>query len=321
MRNLIYYLVISLFLVGCSKSYHGDLIFVEPGPEDSFKFPYFLFIPNKAIQHEKVFLIIESNNSGFVDDDLQKHIEKAERTAVSDFYLGNYVAHEMKYPLLVPVFPRLKSQSKIYTHSLDRDVMLQKNSPLERLDLQLIEMVKDAQVKLTTRNILIQPKFLLTGFSASGTFANRFTIIHPDKVFAVAAGGLNGLLMLPLDTLNNEALNYPIGTNDLLTLTNKSFSRDLFLNTPQFYFMGKSDDNDAVPFSDAYDEDEREQIYRLLGEKMQPERWNNCIQIYANLNVNATILSFDGVGHEHPETIKREIVTFFTDVINNNQAP
>ena len=109
---------------------------------------------------------------------------------------------------------------------------------------------------------------------------------------------MNGLLMLPLDTLNNEALNYPIGTNDLKAITNKSFAKDLFMKTPQFYFMGKLDENDAVPYSDAFDQDEREQIYRLLGEKMQPERWNNCIRIYENLNVNATILSYDGVGHD-----------------------
>ncbi len=28
----------------------------------------------------KLFVLIEPNNSGFADDDLQKHIEKAERT-------------------------------------------------------------------------------------------------------------------------------------------------------------------------------------------------------------------------------------------------
>lgn len=318
MRNFFLFLIIPLLLIGCTKSYNGDLIFVKPGLSDNFKFPYFLFIPNNTIQNEKVFVIIEPNNSGFVDDDLQKHIEKAKRIATKDFYLGNYVSQKLKYPLLVPVFPRSKSQSLIYTHSLDRDVMLQKSNQLERIDKQLIEMFEDVRLKLFNKNIHSHSQFLLTGFSASGTFANRFTLIHPDKVFAVAAGGLNGLLMLPLDTLNKEALNYPVGTNDLKALTDKSFDRDLFIKLPQFYFMGKLDENDAVPYSDAFGQDEREQIYRLLGKQMQPERWNNCIRLYENLNVNAIILSYEEVGHEQPESIKKEIIKFFRDVIQKS---
>ena len=318
MRNFVFYSMIFLMLVGCSQQYNGELIFVEASHEDNFKFPYYLFIPDNAIENEKTFIIIEPNNSGFVDDDLQKHIEKAERTATNDYYLGNHVAQSLKYPLLVPVFPRSKSESKIYTHSLDRDVMLQKGNKMERLDKQLIEMFKDAQSRLINKNIQTHPQFLLLGFSASATFANRFTLIHPEKVMAVAAGGLNGLLMLPADTLENEALNYPIGTNDLKALTNKSFAKDLFLKTPQFYFMGKLDENDAIPYSDAFDQNEREQIYRLLGKQMQPERWDNCTQIYRNLNVNATILSYENVGHEQPEAIKNEIVKFFSEVIEKN---
>lgn len=318
MRNLIFYLVISFLLVGCSKSYNGELIFVEPGLEDNFEFPYFLYIPKKVIQNEKAFIVIEPNNSGFLDDDLQEHIDKAERTATNDFYLGSYVAQQLKYPILVPVFPRSKSSSQIYTHSLDRDVMLQKGNKLERLDKQLLEMFADARSRLIRKNIETQAQFILTGFSASGTFANRFTLIHPDKVMAVAAGGVNGLLMLPLDTLNNEALNYPIGTNDLKAITKRDFAKESFLKTPQFYYMGKLDDNDAIPFSDAFDENEREQIYRLLGVQMQPERWNNCIRIYKEMNVNATVKRYDGIGHENPESIKNEITEFFKDAIEKN---
>ena len=50
---------------------------------------------------------------------------------------------------------------------------------------------------------------------------------------------------------------------------------------------------------------------------MQPDRWNNCIRIYEHLNVNATILSYDGIGHEQPESIKKKIVIFFKDLIKN----
>lgn len=316
MKTIVFSIASLFILVGCSQSPNGELVFVDAGENEGFHFPYFLFIPDDVVPNEKVHLIVHPNNSGFADDDLQKHIDKAQRTATQDFYLGNYVARQLKYPILVPVFPRSRTNWKIYTHSLDRDVMVQKDNPLERIDLQLIEMFNDARQRLERRNIESEDRFILTGFSASATFANRFVVIHPELVSAVAAGGLNGLLMLPLDSLKGEALNYPVGTNDMKELTAREFHKDKFLKIPQFYFMGKMDDNDAIPFEDAFDENERQQIYRLLGRQMQPERWNNCAGIYKTQPVNAVIKTYESIGHEAPEIVKEEIVAFFRNSLN-----
>jgi hypothetical protein len=231
--------------------------------------------------------------------------------------LGNYISQHLGFPLIVPVFPREKSSWRIYTHALDRDVMLQQGNALERIDKQLIEIFMDARKRLQEKEIQTEDQFLLTGFSASGTFANRFTVMHPDQVLAVAAGGLNGLLMLPSDSLLNELLPYPIGTGDFKEITGSEFRTQLLMHTPQFYFMGALDDNDAVPYDDAFNTSEREQIYRLLGEQMMPERWTRCQQMYDTLNVNASILTFQDVGHEHPEEIKQDIVQFFREAVED----
>lgn len=316
MRKLIFTALISILLSGCSESGSGELILVEPGSGDMFRFPYFLFIPDHVSQTEKTFIVIEPNNSGFADDDLQKHVEKAERTATKDYYLGNYVARKLKYPLIVPVFPRPATEWEIYTHALDRDVMLQKGNPLERLDIQLIEMFNDAKSKLKELNINTADQFLMLGFSASGTFANRFTLLHPNIVHAVAAGGLNGLLALPLDSLNGKQLNYPLGVNDLNDFLNHEFQKKDFLETPQFYFMGETDENDAIPYADAFNQDERELIYELLGKEMLHVRWKECENIYKQEGVNAAIKIYNNIGHEHPGKVKQEIVEFFNYCIN-----
>jgi hypothetical protein len=298
-------------LLGCSESYNGELVFIEPEAKDHFAYPYFLFIPEQISPNNQTFILVEPNNSGFADDHLKKHIEKAKNTASNDYYLGNFLAQNLGYPLIVPVFPREESRWRIYTHALDRDVMVQSGNSLERIDKQLIAMFEDAQKRLLEKNIHAGDQFLLTGFSASGTFANRFTLLHPDKVLAVAAGGLNGLLMIPSDSLDNELLKYPVGTGDLTDLTGREFRKQLFLKTPQMYFMGALDDNDALPYDDAFDPLEREQISRLLGEQMLPHRWKRSQQIYDSLNVNARILTYQDLGHEHPDEIKQEIVEFF----------
>jgi len=305
-------------LMGCSSSTDGELLFVEPGKDSKFEYPYFLFIPENTVQNETSYLIIEPNNSGFVDDALQKHINSAKLTATKDFYLGNYSARALGFPLLVPVFPRPETDWQIYTHDLDRDVMTQKGNSLERIDRQLIDMFEDAKTKLAAQNIKTHHQFLMTGFSASGSFANRFTAIHPERVLAVAAGGTSGLLLLPLDSLEEEALNYPIGTNDLEVLTGKAFQKAAFLTTPQFYFVGGLDTNDAAPYEDAFSKAEREQIYRLLGKEMQPERWENCKNIYHNQNVKAIIKTYEHIAHEHPAVVKAEIVDFFKKNISEN---
>jgi len=316
LRKIIIYTALLWAFTGCSDTYNGELIFVEPDDACSFNYPYFLYIPDGIQPGETLHIVVEPNNSGFADDDLQKHVEKAKQTATNDFYIGSYVAQELNLPIVVPVFPRPKTEWHIYAHALDRDVMIQKDNSMERIDKQLIEMFKDARVKLKDNNIETDEEFLMTGFSASGSFANRLAVLHPDKVRAVAAGGLNGLLMLPLDELHGIELKFPLGTNDLKELVGKEFEKELFIHTPQFYFMGELDDNDAIPYDDAYNEEERAVIYKLLGKEMHAERWSNCKDIYLCNGVNAEIKTFDNIGHEQPEVIKNEVVEFFRENLN-----
>lgn len=50
---------------------------------------------------------------------------------------------------------------------------------------QLLAMVEDAGARLKMMGYSTGSQFLMVGFSASGTLANRFTLIHPDRVKAV----------------------------------------------------------------------------------------------------------------------------------------
>jgi hypothetical protein len=61
--------------------------------------------------------------------------------------------------------------------------------------------------------------------------------------------------------------------------------------------------------------DERELVFKLLGEEMQPARWQKCREIYEQENLNARVKTFSGIGHEQPEAVKDEIVEFFKNHI------
>lgn len=105
MKRIIFLFIILFSLQSCIKeTINGELISTEAIPFEGFNFPYFLFIPDGTSVEKELLLIVEPNNSGFVTDDFKRLIEKAIITASLDFYMGNFVARELKFPLVVPVF-------------------------------------------------------------------------------------------------------------------------------------------------------------------------------------------------------------------------
>jgi hypothetical protein len=127
----------------------------------------------------------------------------------------------------------------------------------------------------------------------------------------VAGGGFNGMLMLPVPKVGGAALRYPLGTADFSQLTGRAFNLSQYQAVPQFFYMGALDTNDAAAFDDAYDKAERRLIYRYLGEKMQPDRWEFCQQVYREQQVGATFTTYPAIGHGTDMRIFNDLKTFF----------
>ena len=291
----------------------GTLVTIDAAPAKGFHYPYILKMPTAARLDGTTYLLVEPNNTGRISDDLADHAEAAKKLA--NGAIGSYVAKRLDVPLLVPVFPRPKTGWERYTHALDRDTMLIPEGEMRRLDLQLLAMIDDARKQLRAYGIETHKKILLTGFSASGTFSNRFTLLHPERVHAVATGGLNAMLIVPAATLDDVSLPYPLGISDLREIAGASFNDARWRAVPQFIYMGAKDDNDAVLFDDGYSESERAIVFSVLGEKMQPDRWTRMQELYRNHGVNATFRTYDHMGHGTDGRINDEIVAFFRSAI------
>ncbi len=293
------------------------LIKVNANTDKGFNYPYFLFIPKDVEVENKVNLLVQTNNTGFPNDTLSVHENDAGNVAGNRFYMGNYVSCRLSIPLLVPVFPRPESNWRIYTHALDRDAVMAKGD-MKRLDLQLIKMINDAKQRLRYLGINTDEKILITGFSASGTFANRFTTIHPEIVAACACGGINAMPLLPVSDHKDHELIYPVGIYDFHDLFGKQFNRESYSEVPQYLFMGEKDNNDAVQFNDGYSDLDREIIPAVLGNSMMPDRWNSCEKIFNDENINAVFMTYKNQGHRVDTTIKNDVVKFFKEKINSN---
>jgi hypothetical protein len=308
-----------IFIISCciavaqnttTATFKKDSLFIiSKNPEKGFYNDYILFIPKGTPVNKKIYLLVEPNNTGKITDSIEVHKKYAiDLASVSS--VGNNISTELRIPLLVPIFPRPAAQPLMYTHALDRDVMLEKSPTLKRLDLQLLKMIHDAQSILTGINVLVDTKIFMNGFSASATFTNRFSFLHPEKIKALAIGGFNGALMLPQNELNKIKLNYPIGTNDFSKLSGKNFDRDTYQSIPQFIYMGKLDENDAVQFDDAYNKKERKIINNNIGRYVQ-ERYLACQKLYLKNNIAPIFKTYENVGHWTTSAVNLDVILFF----------
>jgi len=258
-------------------------------------------------------LLIEPNNTGQPSDDFEVHRASAKRLATGFESSGDIrrLADRLQSPLLIPVFPRPRSQWKIYTHSLDRDSMLIKDGPLSRIDLQLLGMIRHARKLLGDAGIATRTKVFMHGFSASAAFVIRFAALHPESVRAIAAGGINALPMYPLETHQGVKLPYPLGIADLKSLTGAGFDAQAYGQVSQYLFMGYLDRHDTFPFDDSWDDDERELIARLFGKEMMPDRWERAQQIVSALKIPVQTVTYNGVAHRTLPKMWDDIVSFF----------
>ena len=317
MKNLILvFLLVLLFpllIFGCGVE-EKTFITIEADPDKGFHWAYYLFIPSMSVpENQGVYLLVSSSNTTG-NDDLQVHDDGA----YYDVSRGwkSKVARKLCVPLLVPVFPRPYSQWWIYTHALNRNTLMVDKGDLTRIDLQLIAMIRDAQEQLRDMGLNMEEKILMNGFSACGTFSNRFAVLHPEIVKAVASGGVGSIPIFPTAEWEGEKLTYPVGIADIEEIAGITFDYDEYVKVAQYIYMGALDDNDATYYDDSFSRQHANQIWRLIGKEMDV-RWEKSEQIYKELGIPAQFVTYEGIGHEITEEIIEDIVDFFEESIND----
>jgi hypothetical protein len=255
-------------------------------------------------------ILVQPNNSGINSDDPQVHRRDAWWTG----FERRNIASELGVALLVPAFIRPGEDWQIYTHALDRDSLTTESAALKRIDLQLIAMIEHARAELAKVGIQTDEKILIQGFSASGMFANRFTILHPERVKAATIGSPGGWPIAPIASIHGSPLPYPAGIADLESLTGISFDSRSYNAIPQLIYMGSEDDNDSLDYTDGWDEKEAQLVDKLFG-RDPLSRWEEAESIYTEEGANVQFLLIEGVGHDRKE-LQKYSTEFFKKVLN-----
>lgn len=287
----------------------NDIIQVKANTQAGFNFPFYLFVPKAVDQGQKVYLLVESNNTGKTSDNLEVHQESALRLVGKNY--PNRIARSLGSPLLVPVFPRPRTNWQAYTHALDRDSLEIKEGKLKRIDLQLTAMIKYAQQLLRINGFKIYDQIFMHGFSASAKFCNRYSFLQPEMVKAVASGGVNGLPTLPVSEWNKCELPFPIGIAGIERFIDKPFNEKAFRRVAHYIYMGSFDRNDTLPSRDAWSEEEADIIKKALAEKMMPDRWELSQKIYKDQDINAQCVTYNGVSHSIKDEMLNDVIKFF----------
>lgn len=210
--NSIYSIVFTPDYQELEEFENQKIYYVPAKPDKGFNFPYYMILPSEeSIERnkgKKNYLLVEPYYMGEYSDNLARHLELAFENAKIN---SAAIAEELGLPRIIPVFtlPESKYRNReIYTHILNRNaifldqIMQDVNdeeesifSKLKRIDQQLIEMIKDANLILESRGWIMEDKIFLWGKEEAGHFANRFTFLHPDRVKAVIYQGLPILLV------------------------------------------------------------------------------------------------------------------------------
>lgn len=287
---------------------------IEADPDAGFHYPYFLYRPRERADAERP-LFVQGNNTPSSDDNYEVHLEQARDLGSR---LGSRLAQPFQSPALVPAFPRFRDEPvnwDVNPQTLTPQALMTDYRELERVDLQLKAMIADAKNRLEAGGFDIAEQIHLYGFSSSATFANRFTILHPELVNAVTAGG-NGVATLPREELDGRTLLYPAGVADLPDLIGKEFNGDAWRDVDQYIFVGEEDqplpEDEGRSYKGFYPLSDRRQelVLDTFGENRVTERFPVTRSVYTEAEASAEFQIYEGVGHEVPSNIIADLRRF-----------
>jgi len=292
---------------------------IPANPAKGFNYSYFIgfsvsLINNKTAPYE---MLVGTNNPGMSSSSNIFFYEDSKNYVSYGSYLS-WIGDRTNAFTVYTTFPRPSNAWEYYTHSLDRDSMLVTKDVINstnmgdwsRLDLQLKAIMADAKIQMESNGFKLNGKPMLHGFSASSDFANRYSIMYPDTIKAVAIS--HGTTM-PLTTYNGVTLNYPMGVADLKSIAGVTFNKEAYKALPQFWFRGSEDVNDGSYFYDGWDT--MGELYRkAFGEDIKLRKSNQAKLLKDAGFTNIFFKEYSGIGHDYSDQILDDLVKFYNSI-------
>jgi len=251
---------------------------------------WFTYVPVNLAKTEEVSILIDTSHKTSWDYD--------EATSYAQQHIGGLTGHaeQYKYVLLVPAIPR---DPMYYVVAFQRECFLDTTDPFyQRPDEKVNLMIDEFITTLRQDGYDVQQKVFVEGFSAGGMWANRYSLLHPERVRAFAAGQAGGALTLPETSHNATTMDWPVGVNDFVSLAGSDFDQNAYKELPQFIYIGDQDSNTTLwgP-GELWTQSQIDFIKTTFGDT-PPEILENQCSYLNNLGYDVTFKLYPGVGHE-----------------------
>lgn len=140
----------------------------------------------------------------------------------------NYADFVTDFPFVVPIVPDLKGMPDFQQMSVEAVKDFQIHEKVK-------ECIEDARVQIEQiTGKTVQDKIFLSGYSASGVFAQRFALVYPELINRALIGGAAGTIPVP-----TKKLKFPIGIQDYEELFGKQFDSEVYKHIQFAYFVGE----------------------------------------------------------------------------------
>ena len=189
----------------------------------STELPYLLFIPEKLDESRR--LIVESSNCESNERD--RVLKQAVGPLKECYQIFNGSSIKGGVPVMVPLIPST-GPSTPYYQQLSPDMFYERE--YQDIPGKTDRCIDDALNKIEEkRGVKLDKKVFMKGYSASGEFAQRFALFHPERIDTLCVGGASGSMPLPVDTLE-----YPLEVGGL-----PNFDKDAYLGIKFRYYVGE----------------------------------------------------------------------------------
>lgn len=192
----------------------------------SINIPSIIAIPlSEKINNQ---LVLESNNleSNNLEDIIKQGVQTGIRLAG--------LTRDLPGPIVIPLIPSYNNYP--YLQQLSKECFsISTDDKNYRIDEQVIKIINNAKSIIEKETgLTIQDKIFLNGYSSSGVFAQRFSLLHPEIVDTACIGGASGSIPIP-----TEKLAYPIGIANYESLTGKKFDLESYSKIKFRYYVGE----------------------------------------------------------------------------------
>lgn len=229
------------------KTEYENVYKIVANPKRGYWFDALLWVPDSPEGAEINNLYVRSYlPSSCISSDLT--YDNAIRELATCYNEPGNVKDKLQVPILMFLFPRI-----FYNWSADfpeigstdlslmelKQMTLMQKGILKRIDNQMAALICDSLDYLNENYAQMAPKVLMSGYSATGSFAANFPILHPELVQASVCGA--AWPILPVKSYQGQDLLYQIGISNFEYYTGEEFNLEEWKKVHMLYTRGAYD--------------------------------------------------------------------------------